>query len=152
MKIGDTIKVDGVDLLILDEFEDSWFVLAYNLDMKSTFDEKSTNYSTSRLKEVTEQWFAKHNFEVVSREISLTSMSGEDNYGILNVDVAPLTFDEYRKYAQIIKPYIEKSFWTVTPWFLGTPFLVCRVNSDGSVTTYGYWDSIGYLPAFLLKK
>jgi hypothetical protein len=157
MKPGDTFKQNGVDLLVLDIVNDKPFVLAYNLDIQILFSKTTNNYKNSNLRAECEKWFAATNFKVQSRMVDLTTMDGYKGYGAIPADVAPLTFDEYRKYADIIIPHIKNWFWTVTGW--GRPNIdnwsmntVCFVNGNGNATNDRYNSSFGSAPAFILDK
>ena len=84
-------------------------------------------------------------------------MDGYKGYGALNTVVAPLTFDEYRKYNHILTPHIKNWFWLVTPW--GSPekdnwasTSVCSVVSGGSAGNDDYSYSNGLAPAFILDR
>ena len=153
--VGDTIKVNGIDLLILDERGSDIFVLAYNLlDKDTVFHSSGNNYRDSILKKKCDEWIENAGFTNVKvRDIDLVTMDGYDR-GSLIVKAAPLTFDEYRKYAQIIQKKITHDFWLVTGWShegWGAD-LACGVNSDGKPNGYTYGISRGFAPAFVLDK
>lgn len=156
MAIGDTIQINGIDLLVLDEINGNPFVIALDLAIESPFG-YSNNYKKSELRKRVESWFKDTSIKAIARDVDLTAMDGYKGYGALNTVVAPLTFDEYRKYNHILTPHIKNWFWLVTPW--GSPEKdnwasdrVCRVHTDGSATTGGY-DGSGWLaPAFILDK
>lgn len=153
--IGDTIKVNGIDLLVLDEVDNDVFVLAYNLlDENTVFHKSGNNYRDSILKSKCDKWIKNAGFNSVkARSIDLTTMDGYDRDSIV-VEAAPLTFDEYRKYAQIIQEKITHDFWLSTGWShegCGA-YYACGVGSDGRPTSSGYGYSIGFAPAFILNK
>lgn len=155
--IGDIVTVNGIKLLTLDEIDGNPFVLALGLDIETKFDENGNNYAESLIKRKTEKWFAETGLKAVKRTIDLQTMDGYKGYGELEVKAAPLTFDEYRKYADIIIPHIEHWFWLATGWGRPDPESwasngVCYVNNDG-YADYGYYGNSGYLaPAFILDK
>lgn len=159
--VGDIIKLNGQELLVLDYFDDNPFVICLNTGIETVFNEKKdTNYCNSTLRTKMKKWVRDTGLDdyVISRNIDLTTMDGSKSYGCLkNETVAPLTFDEYRKYNCIMKPYIKNWFWTCTPW--GDPNednwasnSVCIVNGDGSANYYNYNISHGLAPAFILSK
>ena len=154
--IGDIIKVNGIDLLVLDKINDNPFVIALNLENESIFGD-SNNYKTSELRKQIEAWFNETNIKAISRNIDLTAMDGYKGYGILNTIVAPLTFDEYRKYNHILTPHIKNWFWLITPW--GSPekddwssINVCYVYTNGSVYSGTHNCRARLAPAFILDK
>lgn len=156
--IGNMIKVNGIDLLVIDEINGNPFVIALNLGKNVVFG-KSNNYKTSNLRKETEKWFAETGLKAVERTIDLIAMDGYKGFGTLTTHVAPLTFDEWRKYAEIITPHIKDWFWLATPW--GSPERdnwasrrVCAVGADGSASYYTYDYSYGdsLAPTFILEN
>ena len=154
--IGDIITVKGVKCVVLDEINGNPFVIALDLDIESPFG-NSNNYKKSELRKRVESWFKETGIKAIARDVDLTAMDGYKGYGTLNTVVAPLTFDEYRKYNHILTPHIKNWFWLVTPW--GSPEkdnwasnYVCIVNSDGSAYYISYNNSNGLAPAFILDR
>lgn len=154
--IGDIITVKGVKCVVLDEINGNPFVIALDLDTESPFG-NSNNYKKSKLRKRVESWFKDTDIKAITRNVDLTAMDGYKGYGALNTVVAPLTFDEYRKYNHILTPHIKNWFWLVTPW--GSPEKdnlasgsVCLVDIGGSAG-YDYYDYGGGLaPAFILDR
>lgn len=154
--IGDIITVKGVKCVVLDEINGNPFVIALDLDIESLFG-NSNNYKKSELRKRVESWFKDTGIKAIARDVDLTAMDGYKGYGIINTLVAPLTFDEYRKYNHILTPHIKNWFWLVTPW--GSPekdnwasTYVCGVRTDGSASAGGYHTSHGLAPAFILDR
>lgn len=116
--IGETITVNGVKCLVLDEINGNPFVIALEVEIYSVFGD-SNNYKESGSRKTIESWFKNTGIKAIARDVDLTAMDGYKGYGTLNTTVAPLTFDEYRKYNHILTPHIKNSFWLVTPW--GSP-------------------------------
>jgi hypothetical protein len=156
MQAGDRLIVNGVDLLILDFVNNKPFVLAYNLDIETQFSDSTSNYKDSILRARCESWFAETGLKAIPRVVDLTTISGHQGRGTISADAAPLTFDEYRRYSNIIQPFLkDKSFyWTVTGWgrpasIWGTT-VVAGVISSNDIDYFSY-DERGYLlPAFIL--
>ena len=154
--IGKTITVNGVKCLVLDEIDGYPFVIALEVGIDFVFG-NSKNYKESTLRKGAEAWRKKTDIKAIPRNVDLTAMDGYKGYGSLITTVAPLTFDEYRKYNHILTPHIKDSFWLVTPW--GSPEKdnwasnrVCYVYSDGSANYLTYRYSTGLAPAFILDK
>ena len=155
--IGETITVNGVKCLVLDEINGNPFVIALEVEIYSVFGD-SNNYKESGSRKTIESWFKNTGIKAIARDVDLTAMDGYKGYGTLNTTVAPLTFDEYRKYNHILTPHIKNSFWLVTPW--GSPKkdnwasdAVCAVRTDGSANYHTYYiNSRGLAPAFILDK
>ena len=154
--IGETITVNGVKCLVLDEIDGNPFVIALEVGIDFIFG-NSNNYKESTLRKGAEAWLKKTGIKAIPRDVDLTAMDGYKGYGSLNTAVAPLTFDEYRKYNHILTPHIKNWFWLVTPW--GSPEKdnwassgVCGVTNGGSANYYNYSGSNGLAPAFILDK
>ena len=154
--IGKTITVNGVKCLVLDEIDGNPFVIALEVGIDFVFG-NSNNYKESTLRKGAEAWLKKTDIKAIPRNVDLTAMDGYKGYGSLNTTVAPLTFDEYRKYNHILTPHIKDSFWLVTPW--GSPekdnwvsSYVCAVDYGGSAYYNPYSCSRGLAPAFILDK
>lgn len=107
----------------------------------------SNNYKESTLRKGAEAWLKKTDIKAIPRNVDLTAMDGYKGYGSLNTTVAPLTFDEYRKYNHILTPHIKDSFWLVTPW--GSPE---KDNWASNYVCFVYNNSYGLAPAFILDK
>ena len=154
--IGKTITVNGVKCLVLDEIDGNPFVIALEVGIDFVFG-NSNNYKESTLRKGAEAWLKKTGIKAIPRDVDLTAMDGYKGYGSLNTAVAPLTFDEYRKYNHILTPHIKNWFWLVTPW--GSPEKdnwasnsVCFVYYDGSAGYNSCSRSAGLAPAFILDK
>lgn len=157
-KIGETFKIKDIEFLVLDIIDNNPFIIALDTGIQSKFAEDNNNYDGSTLKDVVDEWFEELNVPAISRILDLTTMDGSKCYGALEVEAAPLTFDEFRKYAEIIIPNIKNWFWLATSW--ADPkwknwgsYTVCRVNGYGSAGGSRYDYGIGHLaPAFILDK
>ena len=154
--IGETITVNGVKCLVLDEIDGNPFVIALEVGIDFIFG-NSNNYKESTLRKGAEAWLKKTGIKAIPRDVDLTAMDGYKGYGSLNTAVAPLTFDEYRKYNHILTPHIKNWFWLVTPW--GSPEKdnwasnrVCGVYTGGSANVNFCYGSGGLAPAFILDK
>lgn len=123
-KPGDIITIKGTEFAVLDVEEgaangkDKLFVLLKEPFGSTPFSTDGNDYTESKLREKTDQWFEEFSGDlnkklVFSREISLLTMDGRANYGIVYPLAAPLTFDEWRKYSRYI-PDCEKSYWLAT--------------------------------------
>lgn len=123
-KPGDIITIKGTEFAVLDvekgaaNGKDKLFVLLKEPFGSTPFSTDGNDYTESKLREKTDQWFEEFSGDlnkklVFSREISLLTMDGRANYGIVYCLAAPLTFDEWRKYSRYI-PDCEKSYWLAT--------------------------------------
>lgn len=157
-KIGETFKIKDIEFLVLDIIDNNPFIIALDTGIQSKFAEDSNNYDGSILEDVVDGWFEELNVPAISRVLDLTTMDGSKCYDALEVEAAPLTFNEFRKYAEIIILNVKHWFWLATGWTdpkwknWGS-YTVCGIDNSGSVNCYDYDNSIGHLaPAFILDK
>ena len=127
-KPGDIVKIAGTEFAVLnvkknaapDDADELFVLLCEPVESTvfSLFSSDGNDYTESKLREKTDQWFEKFSGDlnkklVFSREISLLTMDGRANYGIMHRLAAPLTFDEWRKYSRYI-PDCEREYWLAT--------------------------------------
>jgi hypothetical protein len=140
--IGDTFKIAGIEWKILDITEKGYACLATeNLkDMK--FDNDSSDWKTSDLREYLNEEFYQTLVDdigylsIIPFNRNLLSLDGQTEYGSCEDRVSLLTFDEYRQYRALIQ---DTGYW----WWLVTPFSTpCNDYSrSGSVVSpSGYVD------------
>lgn len=155
-EIGKIVKVKGVDVLVLDMVNNNPFVIALDTDIESVFSKNSNNYRGSSLERAIRQWLKESGIPTIARRLDLTTMDGSKCYGAMMTNAAPLTFDEWRKYAEIIIPHIKSWLWLATGWSdpkwkNQSGNRACVVYSDGG-TSYSYYGNTGggAAPAFII--
>ena len=123
-KPGDIITIKGTEFAVLDvekgvakDGKDQLFVLLKEPVGITEFG-PTNDYRCSTLRRAVNKWLNKYEVAayddlIYSREVSLLTMDGRENYGIVYRLAAPLTFDEWRKYSRYI-PDCEKSYWLAT--------------------------------------
>jgi hypothetical protein len=159
MEVGKPFRLNDTDLLVLEELDkEKLFVLAYNLDIVISFSSQFNDYKISRLREKCENWFKKSSFCAYSRLINLTTMDGYTEYETLFVKAAPLTFEEYKQYSKIIKPYLKnRIYWTATGW--NDPSVydigennVCGIRVNGTICEIPVNSMAYFLPALIIDS
>lgn len=87
------------------------------------FDEDTTNYAESSLKErierdilpVVEADFGADN--IIEHEVDLTTVDMQREFGTCRCKVRPVTFDEAREFNDLlVKEDLPDWYWTCTPW------------------------------------
>lgn len=157
-QVGATVEYRGEPCLILEHRKDGTLLLVLE-QIKRTFGEKN-DFSTSALHEHLNGAYLDtlthgNNGDVIPRTVDLTALNGSTEYGSCVCKVAPLTFDELRKYHSIL-PKPESWEWSVTPW--STPCVdedevwVVGLYSSGSISIDNCSDTYGARPAFLLPS
>lgn len=170
-KPGDIIELAGIKFVVLedrgpvcsDSTESELFILALESQGQSTFCD-TNNYAESKLKEAVDAWLYRltekleaegcNSGLIKHRVIDLTALDGYKGFGSLEVDAAPLTMDEARKYAEVM-PDPDEACWLATGWggpehFGSTGAL--RVDSNGNWDGNDCSNSYGIRPALVISS
>lgn len=138
LKPGQTFRVGECLCILLEhgkgEFEGAAKVLAVEVAwaeqpvmMEQPFDKHESNYKLSELRRDIEsevqEWIEDQIGvdNLVEHTVSLTTVDGQDDYGELTCKVRPLTFDEARKYNNLVSDPdsdgdYNEGYWTCTAW------------------------------------
>lgn len=156
---GQVVKFHGEPCIVL-EHRTAGTLLVTAAQIKSSFG-STNNFAASSFREHLNGAFADaltegHADELITREVDLTALNGSKEYGSCECKVAPLTFDEIRRFHGLL-PKPESWEWSATPWSTpcvdedSTDVAVC-LDADGGVNhnycTYFY----GSRPAFLIPS
>lgn len=139
--IGDTFELAGFTWMILDINEKGYYCLASGIEDRE-FDEDSNDWKSSSLRKYLNGEYLKKicdsvgSENIVSFERDLISLDGRNDYGACEDKVSLLTFDEYRKYREVVK--LNGYWWLLTPWG------VKRDGYESSVTVVCPSGFIGY--------
>ncbi len=155
---GQCVKFHNEPCLVLEHRQNGTLLMTCN-QIEAKFG-GSNNYAKSALAKHLNSTFLEaltenHVDEVLLRKVDLTAVNGSTEYGSVVCRVAPLTLDEYRRLRGII-PLPESWEWFATPW--STPAVneddtwVAGLSTNGGVDGYGYFDSYGSRPAFLIPS
>lgn len=149
--------------IVLEQKEDSTVVITENLyreDVK--FDGDCTDYKKSSLRELCEgeilnefsDEFGEEN--ICTNEAGLVTVDGQEVFGKLLTKVRPLTFDEARKYNDLlVNKDLPDWYWTCTPWSTkerGWEYSVAVVAPSGDFNCNCYGISRGVRPFCILKS
>lgn len=121
LEIGDTFEIAGINWKILDITDKGYMCLADKLEDSMEFDERSSDWAGSQLREyLNTEFFEKISDEIGEENIitfnrDLTSLDGQTEYGECKDKVSLLTIDEYRKYRKLI-PNTNYYWWLISPW------------------------------------
>lgn len=162
---GQVVKFHGEPCIVL-EHRTAGTLLVTAAQIKSSFG-STNNFAVSSFREHLNGAFADaltegHADELIAREVDLTALNGSKEYGSCECKVAPLTFDEIRRFHGLL-PKPESWEWSATPW--GTPCVdeddtwvtsgagsaVC-LSTDGSVSDGSCTGALGSRPAFLIPS
>lgn len=155
---GQVVKFHGEPCIVL-EHRTAGTLLVTAAQIKAPFG-SSNNFAVSDLREYLNGAFADdltegHADELITREVDLTALNGSKEYGSCECKVAPLTFDEIRRFHGLL-PKPESWEWSATPW--GTPGVdkddtwIVGLRANGSVDYDDCTDAYGSRPAFLIPS
>ena len=111
LKPGDKFATDIGEFIVLEQLEGQTKVITAKLFKENVrFDDSSTDYKKSELKKLCdteilqefEKAFGTDN--IVEHAADLTTLDGQKTFGTVVCKVRPLTFDEVRKYTEILSP------------------------------------------------
>ena len=155
---GQVVKFHGEPCIVL-EHRTAGTLLVTAAQIKSSFG-STNNFAVSSFREHLNGAFADaltegHADELITREVDLTALNGSKEYGSCECKVAPLTFDEIRRFHGLL-PKPESWEWSATPW--STPCVdeddtwVMGLNTDGNVNYRNCTNTYGSRPAFTLPS
>ena len=149
--------------IVLEQKEDCTAVITedlYREDVK--FDGACTDYKKSSLRELCEdeilnefsEEFGKEN--ICTNEAGLVTVDGQKVFKKLLTKVRPLTFDEARKYNDLlVNKDLPDWYWTCTPWSTKErvwEYSVAVVSPSGNIVISSYSSSDGVRPFCILKS
>ena len=160
-KPGETAVIGNREYIILDCLDNYTKVISKDFLYSSSFGDNN-DWRKSKIREKLNGKVYKELASIVGKDNiitmtrDLTAMDGSGSYGTCEDKISLLTFDEYRKYHEILGIEINYPDW----WYLITPASmrknyargVCYVNSSG-VPFWGVCDySVGVRPFCILKS
>lgn len=167
---GQVVKFHGEPCIVL-EHRTAGTLLVTAAQIKSSFG-STNNFAVSSFREHLNGAFADaltegHADELITREVDLTALNGSKEYGSCECKVAPLTFDEIRRFHGLL-PRPESWEWSATPWSTpcvdeddtwvmglntnGNVDYAVYLGTDGNVNNYGCTGTYGSRPAFLIPS
>lgn len=138
-----TIKIAGMEWLILDKTDKGYFVITKDFVDYKDFSEINNDWRSSSLREYLHSDILKKIVDdigednIISFERDLLSLDGSTKYGTCEDKVSLLTVDEYRKYREHL-PETGEWWWLITPWDTLFNNDVAMVSPQGSVSSYNY--------------
>ena len=149
--------------IVLEQKEDSTAVITENLYREDVeFNDDSNEYFTSDLSDLFEEEIYpefKEEFgaeNLCSATASLATVDMQNKNSILHAKVRPLTFDEARKYNELlVNKDLPDWYWTCTAWSTeerGWPYSVAVVSPSGCIRGNYYCNRRGVRPFCILKS
>ena len=155
---GQVVKFHGEPCIVL-EHRTAGTLLVTAAQIKSSFG-STNNFAVSSFREHLNGAFADaltegHADELITREVDLTALNGSKEYGSCECKVAPLTFDEIRRF-QVLLLRPEKKKKSASPWSspcgVEDDTWVMGLSTNGSVYSNYCASTHGSRPAFLIPS
>lgn len=140
---GDVFKIGEYDFIVLEQNQEQTMVISKGFMAKDKrFDSNTRDYSRSSLKKLIENDIqpiienAVGTDNIIEHEVDLTSVDMQNEFGTCRCKVRPITFDEARKYNDLLaNKDLGDWWWTCTPWSAkerGWDYSIAVVSSSGS--------------------
>ena len=162
---GDTFKIGDHDFIVLDqnEYAETTAVISKGFMAENiVFDDDTIDYRKSNLRKVIEgdiqpiieAEVGKEN--IVEFSVDLTSVDMQEEFSRFKCKVRPITFDEARKYNDLLVNNELDDWWcTCTPWSTterGCAHSITVVASSGVINHGDYDSHFGVRPFCILKS
>ena len=160
---GEVFKVGEHDFIVLEQTGGQTAVTSKDFMAEDVvFDNDSRDYKESKLKQLIESEIqqviesAIGIENIVEHEVDLTSVDMQNEFGSCVCKVRPVTFDEARKYNDlIVNKDLPDWYWTCTPWSTkerGCEYSLAVVSPHGLIRLNVCNDCIGVRPFCILKS
>lgn len=159
---GDEFKTDIGDFIVLEQEEGTTKVITKKLYKEDVVFGDCNDYRKSKVRNLCDNEILK-DFEsvfcadnIVEHDVDLITLDGQKMFGEIKTKVRPLTFDETRRYNELL---IDKDlpdwYWTATAWSSeerGYKYSVAVVAPSGYLNGNRYVNNSGVRPACILKS
>lgn len=160
---GDVFGIGENDFIVLERMGSKTKVISKNFMAENViYDENSRDYNESNLKRVIEDEIQPIIESEVGEEnlfehmVELTSVDMQHEFFDRNYKVRPITFDEARKYNNLLpNKDLDDWWWTCTPWSTaerGWTYSIAVVSSAGDVDRGICGSGNGVRPVCILKS
>lgn len=160
---GDVFEIGKNDFIVLEQIGAEAKIISKNFMAEDiVYDEDSRDYNESNLKKVIEDKIqpiiesevGENN--LVEHTVELTSVDMQHEFDDCKCKVRPITFDEARKYNNLLpNKELDDWWWTCTPWSTterGWKYGMAVVSSAGSIDFIDCNRYFGVRPFCILKS
>ena len=163
LKAGETFCIGEDDYIVLEQHEGKTKVISKDFIAEDRkFADDTVNYKTSGLRKCIEaeiQPTIENEVgaeNLVEHRVSLETVDGQNDYGELTCKVRPITFDEARKYNNlIVNNDLDDWWWTCTAWTSPNREYnrsMAVALPSGNFNYYSCYYSLGVRPVCILKS
>ena len=162
---GETLKIGEHDFIVLEQnvaLNQTMVISKGFMAEDEKFDNDCRDYNKSSLKKliesdiqpIIEKEIGTEN--IVEHEVDLTSVDMQNEFGKCKCKVRPITFDEARKYNDLlVNKDLDDWWWTCTPWSIaerGFKYSIAVVSSSGLIGVGDCNSDFGVRPFCILKS
>ena len=160
---GDVFKIGEHDFIVLEQKQEQTMVISKGFMAEDKkFDDDSRDYNESSLKNliessiqpIIEKTVGADN--IIEHEVDLTSVDMQNEFGSCRCKVRPITFDEARKYNDLlVNKDLDDWWWTCTPWSTkerGYTYSMAVVSPSGNIGHDDCNCNFGVRPFCILKS
>ena len=163
LNTGDMFEIGQYDFIVLEQRGERTAVISKGFMAENVkFDDDSRNYKESNLKKVIENQIQPviekevGSKNLIEHEVDLTSVDMQDEFGECKCKVRPITFDEARRYNNLLASKgLNDYWWTCTPWSTedrGWKYSIAVVAPTGNFGSGICNDCCGVRPFCILKS
>lgn len=160
---GGTFKIGEHDFIVLEQKQEQTMVISKGFMAEDKkFDNDTRDYNKSSLKKMIESDIqpiienAVGEDNIVEHDVDLTSVDMQNEFGTCRCKVRPITFDEVRKYNDLlVNNELDDWWWTCTPWSAkerGWEYSIAVVSSSGDIGNGYCRGNGGVRPLCILKS
>lgn len=160
---GDVFKIGEHDFIVLEQKQEQTMVISKGFMAEDKkFDDYSRDYNESSLKNLIESSIqpiienAVGADNIIEHEVDLTSIDMQNEFGSCRCKVRPITFDEARKYNDLlVNKDLDDWWWTCTPWSTkerGYTYSIAVVSPSGGICYFNCYCNYGVRPFCILKS
>lgn len=160
---GDVFEIGKNDFIVLEQIGAETKIISKNFMAEDiVYDKDSSDYNESNLKKVIEDEIqpiiesevGENN--LVEHTVELTSVDMQHEFDDCKCKVRPITFDEARKYNNLLpNKELYDWWWTCTPWSTterGWKYGMAVVSSAGNFDVNSCYIGNGFRPFCILKS
>lgn len=159
----DVFKIGEHDFIVLEQKQEQTMVISKGFMAEDKkFDDDSRDYNESSLKNLIESSIqpiienAVGADNIIEHEVDLTSADMQNEFGGYICKVRPITFDEARKYNDLlVNKDLDDWWWTCTPWSTkerGYTYSITVVSPSGLIRNRICINCNGVRPFCILKS
>lgn len=140
---GDRFKIADWIFIVLQHDERGTLVISNDLLAENEEFGETKNYKKSNVKKVIEEKIlpivenAVGKDNIVSHSVSLASVDAQNEFGVMQCKMRPISFDEAREYNDLlVNKKLDDWYWTLTPWSTeerGYKYSIAVVSPSGGI-------------------